>query len=74
MLGIAGWDTVMSGLEGCSRLSEIDEVSCSGLVSGCLTQLDLTSLGDEPGLALAATRRFLPRSMSTLEALDLRCE
>lgn len=71
-MGIAGWEVIMSGLEGCPRLSTLDGVSCAGMVTGGLVELALSSLGEEAGLALAAAKRFLSRSYSTLETLDLR--
>jgi hypothetical protein len=63
----------MGGLEGCSRLACLDGIACSGLIAGGLSALLLEGRGDEAGLALAVARRFLPRSASSLVALDFRC-
>ena len=73
VLGLAGWEAVMEGLEGCSRLACLDGIACAGLVAGGLAALSMEGRGDEAGLALAVARRFLPRSTSSLVTLDLRC-
>ena len=63
----------MLGLESCPRLTMIDGVDCAGLVDGSLNKLCLSGICEEVGLALSAARRYLARSASTLEILDLRC-
>ena len=68
-LGVVGWRAVMAALEGCTALTSINGVACSGLVAGALTDLQLGS--KEEGFALSFVR-YLERSCSTLVSLDMR--
>ena len=59
----------MGALEGCTGLTAINAVACTGLVSGVVTDLQLG--GKEEGFALS-TVRFLERNCTTLVSLDMR--
>ena len=59
----------MAGLEGCSKLTLLNGIACSGLVSGELAELKAEGL--ERGLVMGVVK-YLPRSSERLKALDLR--
>ena len=71
-IGHAGWEAVMKGLENCTRLEQINDVACQGLISGALMELQLSGHKAEEGFAVSFVR-YLPRSASTLASLDIRC-
>ncbi len=59
----------MTALEGCTALISVNGVSCAGLITGALTDLQLRD--KEEGFALSFVR-YLERNSSTLVSLDMR--